>query len=99
MTDKAATSEKNPLRRVEVIWDDAASKADLSWESTDDQEPIGRCLVRSVGYLLHETEYGVELCMSYHTEQNAGRWMIPHGCVVSMHDLSSPTDQQTATVA
>lgn len=86
MTDKVA---KEALRLVEVIWDDAASKADLSWEDRDEREPIGRCVVRSAGYLLNETEYGIELCMSYHDEQIAGRWMIPHGCIVSMHDLTT----------
>jgi hypothetical protein len=82
------------MRLVLVEWEDAASGVDLSWE--DPSAPlIERCLVRTVGFVRREDAQAVELCMSYHDEQIAGRWMIPRGCIVRIIDL--PTDNQSST--
>lgn len=91
------------LRLVIIEWDDAASQPSLTWEARD-EERIGRCLVRTAGFVLFDDARGIEVCMSYHDEQLAGRWMVPRGCIVSVTELSAPslpeikpTDDQTAT--
>lgn len=74
------------MRPVLVYWQDAATESHMNWEPRT-VDPMSPAIVQTVGFLLHETPQAIELCMSFHDDELAGRWMIPRCCIVSIHDL------------
>jgi len=69
------------LRLVEVEWVAAHRIAGDVWESRDDAEPMDPLPVKSVGYLVEESDSHVTLTHSFTADQFACRFCIPAGCI------------------
>lgn len=71
-----------------VTWRDASTESHMNWEDRN-VKPIADTLVYTVGFERPESEgtANLELCMSYHEDQLAGRWTIPRVCIISVQTL------------
>lgn len=71
---------------VLIRWRDSATESHMNWESRD-VEPMTETIISTIGFLLHDELDRVELAMSYHEDEVAGRWQIPRCCIVSITEI------------
>jgi hypothetical protein len=82
------TTPKYPI--VEVIWIDAEEAGDLGWNDPDEMiaESGKDCpLVRSVGYVVFESDSHISLVRSWHLDGFSSVEKIPKGFIRSIKGL------------
>lgn len=73
-----------PFELVEIIWDDAANLP-ADW-SPADEKPVAQ-LVKTVGFLVNQTEQHIVIASTTDGAWVNGRFQIPRGMVKSMKPL------------
>lgn len=77
------------MKPVLVTWRDASTESHMNWEPRD-AKPIEDTLVLTVGFIRPESDSSpnLELVMSYHEYEFAGRWSIPRCCILEIKELT-----------
>jgi hypothetical protein len=84
----------NPLANnyplVEVVWRDAEEYGEVGWNDFEDvlkfaEEPC--TIVRSIGYLLYESESHISLLRSMHSAGVSSVEKIPRGFIEAIYPL------------
>lgn len=74
------------MKPVLIIWRDASTEAHMNWEPRD-VAPLEDTLVYTVGFVKYEDDLNIELVMSYHKDEVAGRWTIPKVCITEIKEI------------
>lgn len=77
-----------PLRAIYVEWRDATALPH-GWHDLDEAETHELPIMRSHGWLVHEDEFRLILCLDHDVKNNAfgGAAAIPKGCVISVKTI------------
>ena len=75
---------------VEVLWRDAIEIGEIGWNDPDEikEEAMSPCpLVKSIGYLIYESESHISLLRAIHSEGVSTLEKIPKGFIEAIKKL------------
>jgi hypothetical protein len=78
------------LPLVEVLWRDAEEYGEVGWNDIEEIKEYAKSpcpLVRSIGYVLHNSESHISLIRAYHSEGFSTVEKIPKGFIEAIRGL------------